>query len=242
MDPDYEQLPGRGHYLGLPITLLIILSLAVMALAQDIFGAGLPFTSFSIKEFFNIEIDSKVVQDGFVIVGVGMAALISYVVYLLRIGKDRARIMAEGMVRELTTAREQLRRLYDQGPVPHLILTPKGSILNPNLAALRFFKMIYEELSGRDFFSMVHQEDVETMQSLMARFKQDVPFEGREIRLVRKDGGVRWVLLSIFAVRNVAKRGRQGVVTLVDVTEQKELEEAKTQFVSLASHQLRTPL
>ena len=54
-------------------------------------------------------------------------------------------------------------------------------------------------------------------------------------------GEVRWVLLSI---EDISTQGSEnsGLVTLVDIHEQKELERVKTEFLSLASHQLRSPL
>ena len=49
------------------------------------------------------------------------------------------------------------------------------------------------------------------------------------------------MLLSLFPYEN-AYGEKIGLLTLVDITKQKQIENAKAEFVSLASHQLRTPI
>ncbi|MBT6818771.1 MAG: PAS domain S-box protein [Candidatus Magasanikbacteria bacterium] len=60
--------------------------------------------------------------------------------------------------------------------------------------------------------------------------------------LVRKDGSMVAVADSSSPIKNKAGRVVGCVVTFRDVTEERMVDRAKTEFVSLASHQLRTPL
>lgn len=52
------------------------------------------------------------------------------------------------------------------------------------------------------------------------------------------DGEIIWVLLSVYKHGSYEER----LVSLVDVTEQKHIDTAKSEFVALATHQLRTPI
>ena len=60
--------------------------------------------------------------------------------------------------------------------------------------------------------------------------------------LVRKDGKRISVADSAAPIRNLDGNITGAIVVFRDVTEQQALDKAKTEFVSLASHQLRTPL
>lgn len=51
-----------------------------------------------------------------------------------------------------------------------------------------------------------------------------------------------WALLSVSLVRDSEGKPLYFVSQIIDVTQRKRVEDAKSDFVSLASHQLRTPL
>ena len=221
------------------VVLWVVLTTAAAWFVHSLFGG---FDYGYIRSVPLLPLSAEAIRYGLVIGAFAFATLVPYIVYLLGAGKFRAQKVAAGMVGELANAQEQLRRLYDQGPVPHTMLTTKGVMHNPNKAIVRFFKSTYDELEGSDFFQRFHEDDRDVVTDMRAKLSRNVPFDRIEARAIRSDGAVRWVYVSIFAITDPKTNDRYGLVTLVDFTEQKELDEAKTAFVSLASHQLRTPL
>ncbi len=169
------------------------------------------------------------------------SVLVSYIFYLLLSSKTRAEFIAGRITRSLYASLGQLESIYEEAPVPYLTLDNKGNILDPNKAALRFFGVVSEEITGKNIFYYQPKEDLEKAEKFMQYYKSNIPINREEVRMITKNGKTKWVLLSIFKMEGPIKNGRSGLATIFDITEQKELDKAKTEFVSLASHQLRTP-
>lgn len=169
------------------------------------------------------------------------SVLISYIIYLILSHKTRAELTAFRQTKSLYTSLDQLRNMYEGAPVPYITLDKEGNILDPNKATLRFFDALTEEITGKNIFYYQPKEDLEKADKLLQYYKSNIPINREEVKLVTKDGKVRWSLLSVFKIEGPIRKGRVGLATIFDITEQKELDKAKTEFVSLASHQLRTP-
>ena len=150
--------------------------------------------------------------------------------------------MAWETTRWLAVSREQSRRMCEGAPVPHMTIDSNGEIKEPNKAALRFFGVAPEEIEGKNIFSFQPEEDRNESDRLLQRYKSNIPINREEVRFITKKGETKFALLSIFEIRNTGSFTRSGLATIFDITEQKQLDKAKTEFVSLTSHQLRTPL
>src|SRR5262249_4694140 len=76
---------------------------------------------------------------------------------------------------------------------------------------------------------------------LPGKLSQGIFVNDSELRVKRVDGVTTWVLFSLFSF--IDGRGeRRGLATLVDISKQKQVDKAKSEFVSWASHQLGTPI
>ncbi|MCP6280296.1 PAS domain S-box protein, partial [Klebsiella pneumoniae] len=62
-----------------------------------------------------------------------------------------------------------------------------------------------------------------------------------EARLIL-DGAIRWIRIQGNIYFNAQREPQRVLGTVLDITEQKRLEQQKDDFVSIASHELRTPI
>ena len=169
------------------------------------------------------------------------SVLVSYIVYLLMSSKTRAELIAAKITQSLYASMGQLKSIYEDAPIPYLTLDNEGNILDPNKAALRFFGVVSKEIEGKNIFYYQPKEDLEKADKFRQYYKSNIPINREEVRIITKDGKAKWVLLSVFKMGGPVKNGRFGLAAIFDISQQKELDKAKTEFVSLASHQLRTP-
>jgi two-component system sensor histidine kinase VicK len=113
-----------------------------------------------------------------------------------------------------------------------------------------YFSKAWTDLTGRSmkellqfgWVDLVHPEDRDRYVNIyLSAFEKRVPFTG-EFRILSKEGDYRWLLA------NGPPRFRPDgsfagyISSCVDITEQKELEQRKDDFISIASHELKTPI
>lgn len=173
-----------------------------------------------------------------------VVALVTVIVFQSARLSSTASVMAESMAESmLMYSKELFTELYRGSPVPYLLIDENGHVDSANLAAIRLFGVQEGWFQGKLIFDYLHpeKEDDVHIDLIPQYLKQKVPVNDVEAMIAKSDGSVRWVLFSLFSFVD-ANRKHKGLLTLVDVTKQKEIDKAKTEFVSLASHQLRTPI
>jgi two-component system phosphate regulon sensor histidine kinase PhoR len=90
-------------------------------------------------------------------------------------------------------------------------------------------------------FQRIKTSDAAHFDFLLEKFRSGVAISDEMVSIDRKDKRESWALLSLFGFTSAGGE-KIGLLTLVDITKQKKAEDAKSEFVSLASHQLRTPI
>lgn len=85
-------------------------------------------------------------------------------------------------------------------------------------------------------------EDLENEKKLFERFTEtSTPFESDK-RIKTKDGKIKWVRESVSPIYSPEGKLASSMGVVVDITEQKEIDRHKDEFISIASHELKTPL
>lgn len=132
-------------------------------------------------------------------------------------------------------------QLYQKSPVPYFVIDPKGVIVSANTAAARLLGLQQQKLATKNIFELVKTESTEHNDFLIEKFRSGIGISDEIVWISRPDNREVWAMLSLFTFENTFAE-KQGLLTLVDITKQKKAEDAKSEFVSLASHQLRTPI
>lgn len=136
----------------------------------------------------------------------------------------------------------KFQKVVDSSTEAVSITSPDGAIVYVNPAWTLLNGYTAEEALGRNPRLLKSgQTKPEVYNAMWEKITAGLSFTTEEITNKRKDGSIYQAELSIYPIRE----GSQNLffVSLCqDITLRKEVDRAKTEFVSLASHQLRTPL
>ena len=128
--------------------------------------------------------------------------------------------------------------LYDRSPVGYLTLNENGRITKANQAVHYILKGFENQIEGEKLVKFIDDDPEINRDVLLEKITAGVTVKEQEIPLLNGGEEVVWVLISAVPYRNTGER----LVSLVDITEQKKVDTAKSEFVALATHQLRTPI
>jgi PAS domain S-box-containing protein len=155
---------------------------------------------------------------------------------------------------------KQLRPSVDQNPIQelqkfklavefasdHIIITdPQGTVIYANAAATKITGFSKKEIIGKKAGSKQlwgGLMDEKFYQSLWSTIKDKKQTFAGEVTNHRKNGETYIAQTSIAPVLDDNGQVRYFVGIERDITKEKQIEKMKTEFVSYASHQLRTPL
>jgi PAS domain S-box-containing protein len=152
--------------------------------------------------------------------------------------RDRARAELLAAVEQEST---RLNAIFENTMDAIVLLNPSGSIETVNRAGERMFGYDRSELVRRDSATLVDFAPGEGLFLRRLALRGDSALAGaREFTARHKDGRTFPVEVSLGSMR--LSDGLHLVAALRDVTERKEAERSKEEFVSTVSHELRTPM
>ncbi len=142
---------------------------------------------------------------------------------------------------ELKASEERYRDLFENANDGIYILDRRGCILSLNRKAEELTGYTLEEIGGQSYTLLVPpgRERQKARRAFLKNMRGQS--DKTELTITRKDG--REVILEL-STRPIWQHGQivgiQGIGR--DITERKELEKLKSDFISTVSHELRTPL
>jgi PAS domain S-box-containing protein len=144
--------------------------------------------------------------------------------------------------KEAERVRRRLAAIVESSNDAIVGLTLEGFITSWNGAAERMFGYSEQETVGKHITLIIpealQQEEVEILEKL----RQGSRIQHYEAVRLRKDGRPTDVSLSISPIRDRAGTIIGAAKIARDITERKEFERRKDEFIAMASHELKTPL
>ncbi|MBP9836255.1 MAG: PAS domain S-box protein [Candidatus Pacebacteria bacterium] len=175
------------------------------------------------------------------LIAVTCAVLLAKNIYDLAREEEKTVKIAKRLSEDVVSNPSQklFAEVFNNSPIAYLILDSEGNIITSNKSAVRLLGRSAMRLDKTQFFTCIGAHS-EHLILIKEKFRNGVIVSEEEIE-INRDGSSGWATMSIFPFTDYANQ-RMSLVTLLDITRQKEIDTAKSEFVSLASHQLRTPI
>lgn len=144
----------------------------------------------------------------------------------------------------LKESRERFELVLEQAPVGMALFNRGGGFHGVNDALCRMTGYSSEELRGGLRFSdLVSKADIKGLIRSIEELKRDAKssYQG-EFRIIPKSGPSIWGLLSIAWTNDPVSGEDVFIAQINDISEKKNIEKMKSEFVATVSHELRTPL
>ncbi|WP_114389176.1 PAS domain S-box protein [Notoacmeibacter marinus] len=143
----------------------------------------------------------------------------------------------------LQASEQKFRNAIEDAPVGMALMTPDRTWIKVNGALCDLLGYTEEELLSLDIADVMLPEDLEKTRD--GKMEQVVAGEltayQRQLRCLHKDGRVLWMSISVSLGHDYGGSGHL-IIIFQDISEQKETERLKSEFVASVSHELRTPL
>ncbi|MFH1412610.1 MAG: ATP-binding protein [bacterium] len=154
--------------------------------------------------------------------------------------------MNEGQ-RQLMDKNEELDNITHTIGEGLLVIKKNKHIMFFNTAAERITGFLAEEVLGKLYtrtLKFVNEETEKPSHDFINEVisKKKIKIITSEMAMVHKNGNIMPMAVNAAPLRNKNNEVIGCIVVFRDVTKEREIDKAKTEFVSLASHQLQTPL
>ena len=150
---------------------------------------------------------------------------------------------AKRAAEELKASEDRFRSAIEDAPLGMALVNPKGEISSVNSAFCMFLGHARADLILRDFNDLIWRETSvdEVNMQIDAENPRTEVYQG-EHRFVHAEGHLRWGLLNISHAHGRRGQSDDLIIQVLDITERKEMDRMKNEFVATISHELRTPL
>ncbi|HLG77585.1 MAG TPA: ATP-binding protein, partial [Ktedonobacteraceae bacterium] len=243
-NPNFMQFVGNRDLIGKPVSEAIpeVVGQNFLPLLNQVYATGETFVGNEFRAVVDPHNDGVLEEGYFDFVyqpsRAASGEIDGVLVYAVNVTEQvRARQAVQASQQRLALAQQAARIGTFEWDIIH-----NRVIWTPELEALHglppgTFEGTYEAWAQR-----VHPDDLASVQTNIQRAIDGGPAYNAEFRIVRLDGSIRWVLGKGEIHRDDARSPVRMIGINMDITERKELERRKDDFISMASHELKTPI
>ena len=216
-----------------------------------VYLAGRPWTlTFNSSESYGVTTFTQLVFPFVLIAGIVVSSLVSMVFYTLASSRQKAKSYADKVTKNLKESKAKDEAILASIGEGLIVIDNTGVILLVNDAFEKLLGWGKDEVYGKkitDIISTIDEHGNSVQQTTMflenaVNNKTTTSVSTKHILQYRKkDGSFFPVAITMSPV--IFEGQVIGAVEVFrDITQEREIDKVKTEFVSLASHQLRTPL
>jgi PAS domain S-box-containing protein len=137
----------------------------------------------------------------------------------------------------------RFRGAFDNAPIGVALVSPAGQWLQVNRALCEIVGYSEQELLKITFQDITYAEDLEIdLEFVRKMLANEIRTYQLEKRYLHKRGHVVTILLSVSLVRDAANQPLYFISQIQDISERKQLDRMKSEFLATAAHELRTPM
>lgn len=145
--------------------------------------------------------------------------------------------------RELTEKKvHELAAIVESSDVAIIGKDLNGKITSWNKAAERLYGYTDKEVIGKSILMLIPKEQSHEENEILAKIKSGKQIEHFETKRIRKGGRIIDVSLTISPIKNELGEVIGASKIARDISDRKNIEQMKSDFFWMATHQLRTPL
>ena len=169
------------------------------------------------------------------------------------IGGAIARKIVESQLR---SSEERLKILFDYAPEAYFLMDHNGVFIDGNKEAEISFGYTMEELTGKNHIQtkLFSEGNLSIIENILSKSREYIPTGPEELEIIRKDGSIANIELNTYPVTIEGKQLVLGAAHDISLRKKAEgeirnalkhsqdLNQMKSRFVSMVSHEFRTPL
>jgi PAS domain S-box-containing protein len=144
--------------------------------------------------------------------------------------------------KELAESENRFRNMMETIPQIAWTNTVKGVVTFYNQRWYDYTGLEHHEPDLPGWKNITHHDDLRVTLDALSAILQTSEGGGFQTRLMSSDGEYRWHLIRLMPIKNNEHEVQLWVGTATDIQELRLLQQQKDDFISIASHELKTPI